>query len=149
MAGGRGRACGLGWRRGRVRRGRKCWGKRDEENSKEGSTTETFEEAARRVVRRDAVGGGVRNMADAAGAFARDALRGGKYFGAAASSAETTIRRVCGGETAAGSGGSFVWGGARAGVGIPAESCGEARCWFRDRAEGWGADWYCRCGLLN
>jgi hypothetical protein len=39
-------------------------------------------------------------------------------------------RIVCAGR------GSFVRGGARAGVGIPAESCGTARCCFADRAEG-------------
>ena len=108
----------------------------DEEKSKEGSATETSEETTRRVVRRDALGGCVRNVADAGGAFTRDALRGSKYLSAAAPFVKTAIRSVRGGEAPAGSGGSFVRRRARAGMGIPAKSRGAARRDFSGGAEG-------------
>jgi hypothetical protein len=107
----------------------------DEKESQEGSTTETAEEATRCVVRRDAFGGRVRVVVDAGGAIAREALRGSKHLRAVAPFAETAIRRVRGGEASAGSGGGFVRRGTRAGLGIPAESRGEARCCFRDGAQ--------------
>jgi hypothetical protein len=47
----------------------------DEKNSKEGSATQTFEEATGRVVRRVGLGGCVRDVADPGGVVTRDALR--------------------------------------------------------------------------
>jgi hypothetical protein len=79
---------------------------------------------------------GACETADAGGAVTGDALRGSNHLRAVAPFAETAIRRVRGEEAPAGSRGGFVRRGARAGVGIPAESRGAGGCDLSDGAEG-------------
>jgi hypothetical protein len=70
----------------------------------------------------------MRVVAHAGGVVADDALRGGEYFGAAATFAQAAVWGVCSGEAAEGSGGDFAERGAWAGLGIPVDARDEERC---------------------
>jgi hypothetical protein len=92
-----------------------------EQRSKRGRAAQTVETTARCALRRNAVSGGMPDLADAGRVVATDALRGSKRFGAIEASAQAAVRRIRGRETTERGGGDLAERGIGAGLGIPVD----------------------------